>query len=504
MQRNRQENKRDKAYPRDGKTLFGVATQGLLNVAGLALMSSVFMVYLTDYAGIGPWGATLATTVLFAGRIFDAINDPIQGWIMDSSKVTKHGKYRKFIIASVIVSMISLILLYNIPSGITSNPWLVGVWVVLFYFAFDVGASFFAFVPLVQSLTDDDSLRARFFAFARVVSTIGAMPMGMIMSIALALGESMGGIKNAIGVSVGIAVGVIGAISLLGILMTKEGQHSQVEENQPRVKFKDIVGMVKHNKAMLVHFLGSLFAGFCGAMTTAVASYYIKWCYNADLTTGHVDNQSLAFQTLLVGMAAFLPIFFVTPISPWVVRKLGANVRGVILANVFTLVSSAMIFVLHLIGVLQISFWMLFVLMLVMNVATGLVYVPQYGMWAECIDYNRYTTGKEMGGLVNALRTLMEKGQNAIAGAVIGVILGLIGYNVDSASGAYLGDLAHLPALLNWFAFIMGGVPAILALISIMIYLKGYPITPELKEDMRRSFDEENARMVQTESRVED
>ena len=49
-------------------------------------MSSMFMTFMTDYAGLGTWGATLATTLLLVARIVDAIDDPIQSMIMDGAK----------------------------------------------------------------------------------------------------------------------------------------------------------------------------------------------------------------------------------------------------------------------------------------------------------------------------------------------------------------------------------------------------------------------------------
>ncbi|MBT1170708.1 MFS transporter [Bifidobacterium sp. SO4] len=484
---------RHREYPYDGKTMFGMAAQGLISIAGAALMSAVFMNYLTDYAGIGAWGATLATTVLFAGRIFDAFNDPIEGWIMDSAKTTKHGKYKKFIIASVVISAVSLILLYNIPNAIVSNPLLVGIWVVFFYFAYDVGTSFNAFLPLVQSVTEDDTLRAKFFTVSRIVGTVGAIPMGMVMTLALALGNSMGGIKNAIGILVSAAVIVVGGISLVAICMVKEGHHSVRDEKHPVVKPRDILNMLQSNKALAVNFLACLFFGFTWTLTSAVATYYLKWGYNANLVTGQVDNAQFAVQTLILSAASLVPIFAVTAFSPIMVRKCGSNLKAMEISIAMMIVPAALIFVLQMVGILQQNFWILFLLLFLVNCASGLTFVPGYGLWTECIDYNRYLTGREMGGLVNAIKALLEKGQNAIAGAITGVLLIAIGYNVDSATGAYLGDLSQMPALLDKLSFLMGVVPAVLALLALLVYRCAYPITPEIRAAMRERFDAESA-----------
>ena len=75
------------------KDYFGTATMGLTDGLAAALMTSFFLVYLTDYAGLGAFGAVIGSSVLLFSRIFDAVNDPIEGWIMDQAKVGKYGKY---------------------------------------------------------------------------------------------------------------------------------------------------------------------------------------------------------------------------------------------------------------------------------------------------------------------------------------------------------------------------------------------------------------------------
>jgi Na+/melibiose symporter-like transporter len=48
-----------------------------------------------------------------------------------------------------------------------------------------------------------------------------------------------------------------------------------------------------------------------------------------------------------------------------------------------------------------------------------------------------------------------------------------------------------MPGLLNNFALLMGVIPAVLTVISLVIYKKWYPITTELKQKMKEQFDSE-------------
>ena len=57
---------------------FGATALSTVNGLCTVFMSSMFMQYMTDYAGLGAMGATLATSLLLFARIFDAVDDPVQ------------------------------------------------------------------------------------------------------------------------------------------------------------------------------------------------------------------------------------------------------------------------------------------------------------------------------------------------------------------------------------------------------------------------------------------
>ena len=114
------------------KEIFGATALSTNNGLANIFMSTMFMVFMTDYAGLGTWGATLATALLLAARFIDAVDDPIQGAIMDGAKVTKHGKYRPFFLLSIIMTTVGTVALYCLPDGITKTPALVAVWVIFF------------------------------------------------------------------------------------------------------------------------------------------------------------------------------------------------------------------------------------------------------------------------------------------------------------------------------------------------------------------------------------
>jgi Na+/melibiose symporter-like transporter len=83
-----------------------------------ALMTSLLMLYLTDYSGIGQFASIIGSAVLVGTRVFDAINGPVQGWIMDRAKFGRFGKYKPFMILSIFMLAIGTSGLFFMPESI--------------------------------------------------------------------------------------------------------------------------------------------------------------------------------------------------------------------------------------------------------------------------------------------------------------------------------------------------------------------------------------------------
>lgn len=91
-----------KQYPLDRQTLFGINTMGLMSTTAYYLYTAVLMMFITDYSGIysGVPGkaAAVATTLLFVGRLWDAVNDLWTGYLIDISPRTRWGKFKPYVL----------------------------------------------------------------------------------------------------------------------------------------------------------------------------------------------------------------------------------------------------------------------------------------------------------------------------------------------------------------------------------------------------------------------
>ena len=472
------------------KECIGVTALSTMGGVAAIFMSTMFMQYMTDYAGLGAWGASLATILLLVARLFDAVDDPIQGFIMDSGKVGKHGKYKPFFMISIIMTAVGTILLYALPDGITSSPVLVTVWVIFFYLVYDIGTSFNNGNLLYRTMTDDVNERAKLVIGPRVwVMIIGILGSAMMMII-VAINSFTGSYKKSYAVVAAAASLIAALISVIGWFTVKE-KHVVQQDEEEKVRVKDFFELFKVNKAMVVHFVKCIFSGFIWTLLFATPTYYVKWGFCTDLSTGQVDMALLGTYSLIVSMMMLLPLLLGSFIATPLMKLLKSPIRLTRLNLLLQAIGGGVLFVAQILGVLQSMPWLFFVGMFIMALAIGVDFVPQSTVEMEIMDYTIYKTGKDRSALSGVVNKFLEKAQTAVSSALVGAILIAIGYNVDSVTGDYAGDIANIPTMLNWFIVIMGLVPCILGIIAFIVY-RFYPITNEVRADMRKYLEEHN------------
>ena len=470
-----------------GKDVFGVTALSMISSITAIFMSSMFMQYMTDYAGLGAWGATLATTLLLVARIIDAVDDPIQGFIMDNAKIGKHGKYKPFYLLSIIMTAVGAIALYSLPQSIAKTPILVAVWVIVFYLAYDIGTSFYNPNLLYRTMTNNVEERAKLaIGPAMLTLIIGAVTSGMMATI-VKINQKINNFNVTFMLVVGICCIIAALISIVGWFFVKE-KHVVEQEEDEKVKFSDLFAIMKTNKAMMVHVLKCVFSGFIWTLMFATPTYYAKWGFCTDLSTGAVDMEKLGTYGLIVALMMLFPML----IGNLLGRPLLKLFKGdPIKTGQFNLavqaVAGAVLFISQITGILQNTPAIFFGCLFVMSLAIASDSIPQATIEMETMDYTIYKTGKDRSALTGVLSRFLQKAQSAVSSALVGVILMAIGYEVNSVTGDFAGDIANIPVMLNWFIVIMGLVPAILGIISILIYTK-YPLNNAEREEMRKAL----------------
>ncbi|GAA3870607.1 MFS transporter [Tessaracoccus defluvii] len=437
-----------KQYPLDFRTRFGVATMGISHSIGTAMVTSALMLFLTDYAGLytGVAGAAAAAaaTMLVVGRVWDAVNDPLLGYLMDRTPRTRWGRFKPYIAVAIPTSALMLIALFHLPLAMDDALKLVLVYVL--YLLFDTAFTLMPFNPLMQTMSPDPRVRSKLLGPPRIIGLVAAAFMVGLIPAAYALGPAPG--ETNFGLAVTLFLVPAAAISLIGILMVKEGDANVGEET---VRLSDLAVMIRTNKPFWISQLAAIFQGFTWTMLFAGANYYIKYALGVEAfpTTSAILGLVMIVGNILGVPASQLLFRWFTP------------AQAFIWVCVFTALPFALLFFINLGGPIT-DQWILFPLLFLVTLALGMAFIPGTVVGMQTADYNKFRMAKSMQGTLGALAGFIQKMQAALSAAAMGAILVSVGYDAEAFETAEV-----IPAeLFSGLGLVLFGVPAIMALIG--------------------------------------
>ncbi len=445
-----------KQYPDDFKTLFGASTMGVSQVIATSIITGVLMLYLTDYAGLFSSepgkAAAIGTGILVAGRVWDAVNDPLLGFVMDRSPRTKWGRFKPFAMVAIPVSTLLMIAMFSLPKSLPD--WTRVVLMVVLYFAFDAVFTLMPFVPIIQSVSPHARVRSKLLAGQRVVTLIFAMAAASFMALAIALGTAE---NPNLTMAIIIFLVPVSLLSMLGLALVREGN---ANADEPMVRFRDVIEMVKTNRPLWISQLSGIFGGFVWNILFAASIYYMKYAFGAEnFGTASAIGGLLSIVGILLGVFAVQPVL----------RRTTPG-QAALVVFLFTAAPLAVMFFLNLAGPIT-SMPVYFGLMFFVNLGIGMGYLPGSLLTMECMDYNKYRVGKSLEGTLNSVAAFVQKLQGAMAAAVTGAILVAVGYDAEKYK-----DATTIPAsLFQGLGMAMFAVPVLCSLAAGAI-LYWYPL----------------------------
>ena len=250
-------------------------------------------------------------------RFWDAISDPIAGYVSDNTR-SRWGRRRPYIIVGGVAVAVAFVLIWTVPKGLSENE----------IFAYYLGMNLLFFtavtvfsVPLVAlgyEMTDDYHERTRLFAYGSFVGNVFAILTPWMYKLANwdVFENEVEGMKT-----VGIGVAVIILISaLVAGLVCKEHKAAQVRK-QAKIKFWPTMKATVKNRTYL-RLIGIVFLVAAGFNFVTGFANYIMIYYVFD---GVKDKAAtlMGINGTAWAIAALIAVFPMTWASArWVRRRL--------------------------------------------------------------------------------------------------------------------------------------------------------------------------------------
>jgi len=417
---------------------------GLYMVSGF--MTRFLQVNLEVNAGI-------LATMLLIWNIWDAVNDPLMGTIMDiffAKAKPGADKFRPWILASIPILVIGLISFFVVPPMLGRGFAMIAAAFVL-KIVFEAGYTMMniGMGSLIGNMATNDQERATLASARGFGSTLGGFVGGAM--IPLLLGKfGMG--NDGFAKTAAIMAIPMGILVFLHYALTEERnkgaavEKTAEEKEAEKFKITDIWNIITKNRAFLALVLHSIC--ICGVQ--ALAQGATTYMY-ADV----LKNISIQSLGSTLSTATMVVILVAAPVltKKW---DLVLIIRTCLLAGVVAYAG--------LMAYALMSAELNAPLFVIWNSCAGaLVQMSvqmQWGLVAESIDYNEYLTGKRNEGTIYGFFSLSRRIGTTIANSASVLIIAAIGYDAAAANAG----LDQAPGTIMGIKLMVLGFPLLAAI----------------------------------------
>ncbi|ARN76602.1 MFS transporter [Nonlabens spongiae] len=438
----------------------------------------VFVVILKSADGFG-MDTVLAGLIVGIPRLFDALTDPVMGYISDNTS-SRFGRRRPYILTGAILSGIIFTILWQVHGDADHmfNFWYLLIFSILLVFGNTIFST--PLIALGYEMTSDYKERTRLMSFA---NTIGQVAWMLVPFLYVLIPDTNFFENQPEGVrTIAIISGLV--IILLGVMpaIFCRGIDASKMEGREDVSFKGVLNsfgkifsgikVVLKNKPF-VKLCIATFLVFNGFQIVAEFGVFIINFYMFDGDWGASKWWVALFPAVTAAYTAFIAI----PIINWMANKYGKR-KAFIIATFISVIG----YVLKWWGFDPENYYMIFLPIPLMAFGMGCLFTLMMSMTADVCDLDELNNGmprKE--GTFGAIYWWMIKVGQGIALVFSGVILKVLGYDpesttqtAESLTGMRITDIA---------------LPVITALLAIWV-MKTYSLdekrAQEIKEELVR------------------
>ena len=398
--------------------------------------------------------------VLSVMRVFDALNDPITGFLIDNVH-TRWGKFKPAILVGGVASAVFYLMLFgNLGSGVG--------FVILFavaYLLWDIsyGINDIAYWTLLPALSTDQKQRERNGAFARICASIG---MYIIMVGWEPLTKAMGNTPRAwflLAVALSVIFLAFLCFPLFGVKEPRLVSEKQAEE---KTTLRQMMrALVKNDQLMWTTLAMGLFmVGYC--TTTGFAMYYMQYLFG--------NEQMYPILAAVCGAAQLLALLIFPLFSKRFDRKqlyTGATVLVVAGYVIFFFAEHSILLVTA--AALLLFIGQAFIQLLMLMFLT------------DTIEYGQWKLHKRNESITFSIQPLVNKIGGALSTAVISATLMLSGIKRGDVAAASIGSDGRMIVKLAMFVLPLACIVA-----GYLIYRAKFRIDErfysEILSDLRR------------------
>ena len=366
-----------------------------------ALITNFLLSYILFTRGLNAAQLTAVTAIMVGARVFDALNDPIMGNIIERTR-TRWGKFKPWLVIGILSTSVVIYLLFNTNLQGWSFIWLFGIAYFLFSITYTMhDISYWGMVP---ALSSDANARNQFTARATLFAGIGGTAANVLIPMFTTGSMTIGGSANIAYGRIALVVCLLAPLFLCFTIFGVREQRNYSKESAPPISFKKIVGTITGNDQLLwISLIFLIQSVGNGIVLSGIGCTYIYFDF------GYQGGLFSIFTTVGMSATAFLMIFY-PAISRHITRKKLMNIMMVISAVGYALMLIPGLTM----GSTMRKFWIIVIGYMAANFGQYCFYLIMMISIINTVEYNEYLHNTRDEAIIASLRPFLTKLASAL------------------------------------------------------------------------------------------
>ncbi len=484
-----------KYVPKKELTSFCVAGMGQGMI--YALMSSYISDYYLNVLQLAPMFVLL---LMLLARVWDAINDPMMGMIVDRSNFKK-GKMKPFILFALVPIAVMTLLMYLSPDLDKTQMMVYSAVVyVLWGMIYTVGDVAFWGIPNV--ITPSSTERSSVISISKIFNSIGsAVPEVLFLVIGLIIAAWVENSPETIDpltvqkrkyLLMAIVTVGLGTILYAFVFKVKERVKIPVKKRQPGEP-SQLSRVFKCKPLVLVLLMGVLSSG--RYMVSAAAIHVARYAFyiGPDLATLATDAERIAAVEASIStvktvfqISSIIGLFGATLFMPKLMKKIDFKK----LVIVSCLAGFAASIVTTIVGWFTMNLYACIPFIIISCIPLGVINTVCFAMICDCLDYMELKTGFRDNALGAACQGFINKIGNAFATSGIVVMYMAIGLKPEQMlSSTAVVAATEMPDNLRFAMFSLVSIVPGISMLLCAIPMFFYKLTNDKKAEIAQELE---------------
>ena len=375
-----------------------------------SLISAFMLDFYTQYIGIP---GAIWSVIIIVTKVWDGVNDPIMGGIMDSVRIGRSGsKFKPWMsIAAIGLTVTGALVFLPVPNAAL---WLKVTLCIVTYLLWDICYTLMnvPYGSLSAAITADPLERTSLSTWRSIGAAIGG---GISMLLPLLLYDDNQNLNGDILIWVALAMGAVAlVVYILCIKMTTERVVVPPERREKINYLKTLKGFIT-NRPLLALCLAS-FASIVFFMSSTQTA---KWLFQI-----HFHNTDMITVATII---SYLPMVFFIPFTSKLVAKFGKK-YSVGMPFALSIVAAVVMLCIPIPGN-QTGMIIYIVGLMLIQTGGGMFNLITWAMVNDCIDYQQLKTGMREEGSVYAMYSLFRKIAQGVSLSLPLLCMQAVGYN---------------------------------------------------------------------------